>query len=284
MAGKIHLSIFGIYACLVLLGIFVADGYILQYMYEEEFSNFQYIFADRIGIWVSGIAGLILIPERYPSVFSKMEEWSAEKKRLVFFSTTVFLGFLTTWSASGYYCYGWYNPNLGIDYLLHPGVTYGGFEDWVRFLENSDGWQRKLEAIHELLRYLLPFAFIATIAFAWFKHSKGDSSGVIMVGKVHFSIFGIYVCLVLLGIIIVADHCKDEAVSMFQHIFTDRIGIWVSGIAGLTLLFPEKGQESSGINITPPPPPPSAPPPFEDMDADGDGVLSKEEFDRFDDL
>jgi len=213
-----------------------------------------------------------------PEDSSTSEEWGDEKKRLTVFSVAVFVGLLMPWSTWRYYSLmGMGKPDArsGLDFLVELDFIEQ-IPDWFDYI-GSDPTQ----ALQGILFYILPLAFVATVAFTWFKHSNGDVSAAIMAGKVHLSIFGTYIFLLLLNVFVIDSlnftaYSSADHGSYFQHIFTNRAGIWVSGIAGLALI-PEVQERllSMGGNISSGSS--DSGPSFEGLDSDGDGVLSKQE-------
>ena len=79
------------------------------------------------------------------------------------------------------------------------------------------------------------------------------------------------------------SYYPDNDGSYFQHIFTNRAGIWVSGIAGLALI-PEVQERLFSMRSSISSRSSDSGPSFEDLDSDGDGVLSKEEVEASDEI
>ena len=216
-----------------------------------------------------------------PEDSSTSEEWGDEKKRLTVFSVAVFVGLLMPWNTSRYYSLmggGKPDTRSGLHYLVE---SY--------FIEEIPAWFDNIGsdptyALFWILFYILPLAFVATVAFTWFKHLNGDVSAAIMAGKVHLGIFGTYIFLLLLNVFVVEwSYYPDNDGSYFQHIFTNRAGIWVSGIAGLALI-PEVQERLLSMRSSISSRSSDSGPSFEDLDSDGDGVLSKEEVEASDEI
>ena len=211
-----------------------------------------------------------------PEDSSTSEEWEDGKKRLTFFSVAVLVGLLMPWTTWRYFSDS--NSRSGLDYLIE-----------LEFIEMIPNWfdvigSDTTSALQGILFYILPLAFVATVAFAWFKHSNGDESATIVAGKVHLGIFGIYIFLLLLNTFVIDPWKPSEQFgSYFQYIFTNRAGIWVSGIAGLALI-PEVQERLLSMRSSISSRSSDSGPSFEDLDSDGDGVLSKEEVEASDEI
>jgi hypothetical protein len=122
-----------------------------------------------------------------------------------------------------------------------------------------------------MLFYLLPWIFVATFGYAWYGHTQGNEEAASSAGNFHFG------AVMLYAVLFVYETTQMDSdiwnwVSKWDHFITYKLGTWVAGLSGLGLLF-RMDRVDSGGNVSSS----SRGATFEELDTDGDGVLSKQE-------
>ena len=164
-------------------------------------------------------------------------ERSDHYNRLVISTVVLLVGFFLPWSTwkwssySGNQEYQYMDQTSGVDSLLDLEWTI----DWLlQFSTSVDLW-----SIDWLIWHLLPYVFVATFAFAWYKNSLGDEAGYIkavtIAARRHVIIFGVYIALLVIELI-TNHHFYYEDYKIYNYLIFDRIGIWFAGLAGLGLI------------------------------------------------
>jgi hypothetical protein len=208
---------------------------------------------------------------------SFMADWSDHYKRLVFSTVALVIGLCLPWWGDRDWGFS------GLDMLLSLGKQPdlpGWHLTYYTLTENFEWlnvWGGGILAIQGAIFWLLPWLFAATFAYAWIGHFQDNEIAAQKAGRFHFTIFVIY----LLSVIIAAFTqtvgcwgCYEE--DKLAYILIDRYAIYIAGFAGLGLV-PEVTSRlsstkssgtshASGTDAT-----------FEELDTDGDGVLSKQE-------
>lgn len=245
---------------------------------------FARVIAEGVSFGASSTGVTFVTDSEIVSSPTRPEEWSHHYKRLVFSTVALFVGYVLPWSTVGR---GGWNPLKfsGFDILIDsdcvscPDGWDGLFGlhvvkqnlDW---LTQGDGGAMAIQAI---IWELLPYVFIATFAFAWYKYSQGDEVSSIKAGSWHASIFGVYAVLVVITAFTDNYEIRYDHYEKYNYILFDRIGIWFAGLAGLGLIpvftqkFSSSETESSDVR-------------FDELDTDGDGVLSKAELEAADEF
>jgi len=213
---------------------------------------------------------------------SFMADWSDHYKRLVFSTVALVIGLSLPWYGDRDWGFS------GLDMLLSLGKTpepYGWsignytLTDNLEWLNVGDGG---VLAIQGAIFWLLPWLFAATFAYAWIGHFQGNEIAAQKAGRFHFTIFVIYLSSVIISAFTKEVGCWDCFTGggfeedKLAYILNDRYAIYIAGFAGLGLvpevtsrLSSEKSSgtsQASGTDAT-----------FEELDTDGDGVLSKQE-------
>jgi len=194
---------------------------------------------------------------------SFMDDWSDSYKRLVFSTAALFLGFMLEWM---------HNYN-GLDLLFAMGKQPWGDTVMITFYFEQINLKQGsvISNITGMLFYLLPWIFVATFGYAWYGHTQGNEEAASSAGNFHFG------AVMLYAVLFVYETTQMDSeiwnwVSKGDYFVYDKLGTWVAGLSGLGLLFRMDRVDSGGNGSSR-----SRGATFEEIDTDGDGVLSKQE-------
>ena len=201
---------------------------------------FSRVIAEGVFFGASS-TGVAFVPDsEIVSTLPKPEgaDWTESERpdhynRLVISTVVLFVGLFLPWTSWRWYYndVSYHDSTLGLDFLLDLDGTIQAI---LQFGEFFEVW-----SIDWLILRLLPYVFVATFAFAWYKNSLGDEAGYIKAVRIaargHVIIFGVYVALVVIELI-TDHHFYYEDYKIYNYLIFDRIGIWFAGLAGLGLI------------------------------------------------
>ena len=182
-------------------------------------------------------------PSNYDSF---MDDWSDHYKRLVFSTSVLVFGMFLPWYSI---TFNWVTSpltNSGLDYLLALG-RYPEVMDWgiidARWGESqimlfdsilaATGGGETVFWLSNAIWSIMPFAMLFTFGYAWYGYSNDDEKAAEVAGKVHVSLFIMMLFLFTLNVGM-GNMWNDH--SEIEYIFSGRLGLCVSGLAGLGLI------------------------------------------------